>query len=99
MKRVWQIVNTLLFISSVYAGWASMSAEALRKTNPDAIFCCVVFVVMLLFPIGAVSYSILGAKQETLYRPSWSRFSMDRWHDPLQCLFLSSCYSGGLALG
>lgn len=99
MKRVWLVVNTLFMICSIYAGWATMEAEALRSTNPDAVFCAIVFVVMLLFPLGAVSYSIFGAKQITLRRPSWSRFTLDWWHDPLQCLFLSSCFSAGLAIG
>ena len=76
-----------------------MEAEALRKTNPDAIFCAVVFVVTLLFPLGAVSYSILGAKQETLRRPSWNRFSIDWWGDPLQCLLISCWSAAGLSLG
>jgi len=97
--RVWQVVNTLSVIASLYAGWAVMQAEALRGTNLDAIFCGIIFAVMLLFPLGAVSYSIFGAKQETLRRPSWSRSSLDWWHDPLQCLLLSSCFVGGMSVG
>jgi hypothetical protein len=99
MKRLWQVVNTLLMISSLYGGWAAMQPDVRRNTNPDGILCGIVFVIMLLFPLGAVSYSIFGAKQMTLRRPSWSRFSLDWWHDPLQCLFLSSCFAAGLAIG
>jgi hypothetical protein len=55
--------------------------------------------MMPLFAIGAVWYSVSGAKQTSLRRPSWKRFSFDWWHDPLQCLFLSTCFMGAMAVG
>lgn len=99
MKRVWQVVNSVLILSSIYAGWSSMQVETLRHTNPDAILCGIIFIIMLLLPLGAVSYSIFADKQQTLRRPSLSRFSLDWWHDPLQCLFLSSCSAASVVIG
>src|ERR1051325_94605 len=76
-----------------------MAPERLAHTNPDLIFCSITLVGMIMFSFGTVWYSISGARQRTLRRASWRRFSIDWWHDPLQCLFLSCCFAGAMGVG
>jgi len=99
MRRLGIALNIALIGLSVSTGYSEMERENLRQANPDAIFCTIVFVTMILFSLGSVWYSISGAKQTTLRRPSWRRFSIDWWHDPLQCLFGSCCVTGAMAVG
>jgi len=99
MRRLWIALNVALIGFSVWTGYSEMERENLRQANPDASFCTIVFVTMILFSLDSVWYSISGAKQTTLRRPSWRRFSIDWWHGPLQCLFGSCCVTGAMAVG
>jgi|ERR1041385_750751 len=99
MWRVWAALNIVLIGLSVWTGYSEMAPERLARANPDFIFCTLVFITTILFSLGAVWYSIRGAKQTTLRRPSWRRFTIDWWHDPLQCLFLSCSFVGAMAIG
>ena len=72
---------------SVSTGYSEMERENLRQANPDAIFCTIVFVTMILFSLGSVWYSISDAKQTTLRRPFLASILDRLVHDPLQCLF------------
>lgn len=98
-SRWWAILNLALVLLSLWTGYAEMTPEKLAHTNPDVIFCTIVLVTMIVFSFGVVWYSISGAGQQTLRRASWRRFSIDWWHDPLQCLFLSWCFTGAMAVG
>jgi hypothetical protein len=71
-----------------------MTADRLRHTNPDPILCLIILLVMPLFAIGSVMYSIVRWKTAPLSRPSWNRNPFDWWHDPLQSLFVSRCVCG-----
>jgi hypothetical protein len=97
--RLWAILNLALVLLALWTGYAEMAPERLVHTNPDIIFCSVVFITMLFFPFATVWYSLRGAGQTTLCRPSWRRFSIDCWHDPLQCLFLGCTFMGAAAVG
>jgi hypothetical protein len=99
MRHVSSVLNFLLVGLSLWTGYSAMEPKRLHHANPDATFCLLVLATMILFSFGSVAYSISGAKQTTLRRPSWRRFSIDWWHDPLQCLFLSCCFTGAMALG
>jgi hypothetical protein len=96
---IWLVLNIVLLGLSILTGYAEMAPDLLSRKNPDAIFCTVALVGMIGASFAAVAYSISGAGQQTLRRPSLSRFSIDWWHDPLQCLFLSCAFTGGMALG
>jgi hypothetical protein len=96
---IWLVLNIVLLGLSVWTGYGEMAPDLLSRKNPDAIFCTIAFVAMIGASFAAVAYSISGAGQQTLRRPSLSRFSIDWWHDPLQCLFLSCAFTGGMALG
>ena len=99
MWRVWAGLNILLIALSVWTGYFEMEPERLTRANPDALFCTAVLIGMILFCLGSVWYAISGAKQTTLRRPSWRRFSIDWWRDPLQCLFLACCFTGAMSIG
>ncbi len=99
LQRLGPILNVVLVLLSLWTGYAEMAPARLVHTNPDAIFCTIVLLGMIGFSFGTVAYSISGAGQQTLRRPSLRRFSIDWWHDPLQCLFLSCGFAAGMALG
>jgi len=99
MWRVWAALNAGLLGLAMWTGYAEMEPERLSNANPDIVFCAVALITAILLSLGSVWYSIYGAKQTTLRRPSWRRFSMDWWHDPLQCLFLTCCVMGAMAVG
>jgi len=90
MKHVATILNSVLVALSGWGGYRAMSPENLLHMNPDWIFCSVIFVTVPLFVLVIVQYSISRKKQTALRRPAWDRFSINWWHDPLQCLFLST---------
>ncbi len=99
MWRAWTTVNLGLIWLSVWTGYSEMEPERLSHANPDVIFCTVVFVTTILFSLGTVWYSLRRTKGALLRRPSWRRFSIDWWRDPLQCLFLTCSLMGAMALG
>ena len=99
LQRLGPILNVVFVLLSLGTGYAAMAPDRLVHTNPDAIFCTIVLLGMIGFSFGTVAYSISGEGQQTLRPPSLHRFSMDWWHDPLQCLFLSSGFAAGMVLG
>jgi hypothetical protein len=99
LQRLGPILNVIFVLLSLSTGYAEMAPNRLVHTNPDAIFCTIVLLGTIGFSFGTVAYSISGAGQQTLRRPSLCRFSIDWWHDPLQCLFLSCGFAAGMALG
>ena len=91
------LINIALLLLSVWMGYSSLEPNALPDTNPDKYLSMALLVVMPVFAFGAVS--IFGAGHNALRRPSWRRFAISWWRDPLQCLFLTTCSIGGVALG
>ena len=76
-----------------------MSPQNLQGLNPDIIYCSIIFVIMPIFAVGTVFYSVHTGKCEALQRPSWNRYGLNWWYDPLQSLFLTNFFCGGLAVG
>ena len=95
----WSLLNFLLLGLAAWVGYSEMAPDRLTHSNPDIIFCGIVLLGMVAFSLGTVWYAVSGAHQATLRRPSWRRFSLDWWRDPLQCLFLCSCFAGAMAVG
>ncbi len=96
---IWGVLNIALLGLSVWTGYSEMAPDRLAHSNPDAIFCTITLLGMIGLSFGTVAYSISGGGQQALRRPSLRRFSIDWWHDPLQCLFVSCCFAGGMVLG
>jgi hypothetical protein len=97
MTRVAPFINLAGLLLSAWAGYASLGPDALGGANPDRYLCIIVLIMAAIFAIGAVS--TFGAKHAELMLPSWRRFSLNWSRDPLQCLFLSTCFFGSTALG
>ena len=99
LHRLGPILNVVLVLLSLWTGYAEMAPDQLLHKNPDAIFCTSVLLGTIVFSFGTAAYSISGAGEKTLRRPSLRRFSINWWHDPLQCLFLSCGFAGAMAVG
>src|ERR1035437_7390419 len=67
--------------------------------NPDIVYCSIILVILPLFAVGSVFYSVRSRRSETFRPPSWSRNPINWWYDPLQSLFISNYVAGGLAIG
>jgi len=99
MKNIWYVINIALVALALPGGYSSLSPEKLRNTNPDAIVCGWILLVMPLLAIGSVGYSIRRWNHSRLARPSLSRNPLNWWHDPLQSLFISTCVMVSTAIG
>lgn len=92
---IWAIVNALLVLSSFLGGYRSMAPEKLVSAHGDIYMCAVILVVMPWFPLLIMNV----AKSDRFRKPSWDRFPLNWWRDPLQALFVSTCCVFALALG
>jgi hypothetical protein len=99
MKHIWRISNIVFVVLGLWGGYASMSPQRLRQTNPDGILCLILLVIMPLFALGCVYYSIRSGKCKTLRRPSWDRYAINWWDDPLQSLLVTTCVMSAMAIG
>ena len=100
MKQIWYIVNVGLVTLGLRGGYVSLEPERLRHTNPDLILCVIILVMMPLFALGSVGYSVRRWKgANRLSRPSWDRNPLNWWGDPLQSLFISTCIIATTAIG
>jgi tellurite resistance protein TehA-like permease len=99
MKHIWRILNLGLVAVGLAGGYASMSPERLRHTNPDVIFCLAILVITPLFAVGTVYSSIRRTGCKTLRRPSWDRHAINWWYDPLQSIFITTCIASAMAIG
>jgi hypothetical protein len=100
MRYIWYAVNIGSVTLAPWGGYASMAPERLRHTNPDAIACVSILVMMPLFALGSVYYSVRRWKGgNRLSRPSWDRNPLNWWGDPLQSLFISTCILATTAIG
>ena len=99
MKYFWIVLNSALVALSVWGGYSSMTPERLRRTNPDEVLCLIVLLIVPVFALGIVGYSISRRKVDRLSRPRWNRNPFNWWGDPLQSLFISTCSMGAAAIG
>ena len=98
-RLIWIVANFTLACLAVVAGYGSMAADQLQHSNPDAILCVILFLTAAVFPVAAVSFSILARKQAILRRPSIDRHPLDWWGDPLQSLAVSTVVMCAATLG
>jgi tellurite resistance protein TehA-like permease len=92
-------VNLAVVALGLWDGYAVMSPDRLRHETAEPILCAIILLLMPLFALGAVHYSVHRRKLERLARPSWSRNPLNWWHDPLQSLFVTTCYMAAMAVG
>src|SRR5256885_15724323 len=99
MKYFWIAFNSIGVASALWGGYISMAPETLPRTNPDAVVCLINLLVMPIFAILSVGYSLRRWKTGPLRRPSWNRNPLNWWGDPLQSLFVTTCVMGATAIG
>ena len=98
-SNLWGIVNLTLIALAFREGYLALTPDRLRHTNPDAVLCLIILLVMPLFALWAVTYSIRRWKADPLPRPSWNRNPLRWWRDPLQALFVLTCIMTATAIG
>jgi len=97
---MWRVLNTAMVFFSFLVGFLWKPADNVCITISDGLICCLaILCFMPLFALGAVTYSIFAWKREKIDRPSWDRNPWDWWNDPLQSLFISTCFMTGMAIG
>jgi len=94
-KLIWRTVNILVVLYSPFTGYSRMSPAALHGTNPDGFYCLAILLLVPLCVLGTLAIS--PAAQFT--KPSWDRFPLRLWRDPLQFFFLATWASLGVAMG
>lgn len=99
MRYFWIILNSIAVLLALRGGYASLTPDRLRHTNPDPVVCFIVLLGMPVFAILSVGYALRRSKTDPLPRPSWSRNPFNWWGDPLQSLFVATCIMGATALG
>jgi len=99
MKYFWILLNSTLVAWSAWGGYKSMTPEALRHTNPDPAACLSILLIMPVFSLLTVGYSIKRWKVDRFSRPTWNRNPFDWWGDPLEALFFSTCSTAAAAIG
>jgi len=82
-KLIWRVVNILVVLYSPFTGYFRMSAAALRGTNPDGLYCLIIVVLISICVVGTVAISSTAQ----FMKPSWDRFPVRLWSDPLQFFF------------
>jgi len=93
--RIWLVFNVILTALSVWTGYAEMSPAMGERSNADLIFCVAIIVSIPVFAICTVHFSTV----HDLRKPSWDRFPLNWWGDPLQTLFISTLSALGLVVG
>ena len=71
--------------------------KRLLHANPDAVFCLVTLVTMSLFVVGTIW--LATKRGGSLRRPSFNRFPLNFWYDPLEFLFVGTFTTLAMAIG
>jgi hypothetical protein len=96
---VWRPLNVALVILGLWGGYSSLDPDYLRQTNPDVVLCAAIIIALPLVSILGVYYGLKRLGLETLQRPSWNRFPLKFWFDPLEFIFIAKWLSLAAAVG
>jgi hypothetical protein len=99
MRYLWDVLNSVAAALAFRGGYVSLNPETLRHTNPDLAACLSILLVMPVFAILSVGYSLRRCKTDRLRRPSLDRNPFNWWRDPLQGLFISTLIMAATAIG
>jgi hypothetical protein len=94
---LWRTINIAIILSSPLAGYRDMAPDRWAHTNPDKYFCAVILITMPLFVLGALWFAT--SRCDEFRVPSFDRFPINWWYDPLQALFISTLGALGWAIG
>jgi len=98
MRRLWMFTYATGAIFAVVAGYQGLAPARTANTNADWIFVGICFLLMCLFPLGAMAFSRLNGV-ETFRRPSLDRQPLGWWRDTLQPLRVSLVVAALFCLG
>jgi hypothetical protein len=98
MKTFWYVANLGYLALGLWCGYGSTAPKQLQHITPDPIAWLAILIIIPLFAIGAVHYSI-RRWQNMLPRPSWDRNSINWWQDPLQSLCMTTWTTTMMAVG
>ena len=76
-----------------------LAPEQLSHVNPDAVLCSLILLILPLFALGTVRYSVRRWNVQKLRRPSLDRNPLNWWFDPLQSLFITTCNMAAMGVG
>jgi hypothetical protein len=97
MKNIWPIINVCFIALAVWTGYSETAPENLVHANPDALFC---LTALLTMPVFVVGWLWLATKQcKSLRRPSFRRFPLNFWYDPLEFFFVGTFCTLANAIG
>jgi hypothetical protein len=88
MRRLWMFIYAIGAIFAVVGGYQGLAPARTANIDADWIFVVICFVLMCLFPLGAMAFSRLNGV-ETFRRPSLDRQPLGWWRDTLQPLRVS----------
>jgi hypothetical protein len=97
MKYLWIAVNTLSVPLAVWTGYSRTAPAKLVHANPDAIFCLVTLLIMPLFVLGTLWQAARHC--DVFRRPSFRRFPLNLWYDPLEFFFVGTFTTVAMAIG
>jgi len=97
MKHIWPFLNVGAIVLAVWTGYSRTAPERLLHANPDALFCLVTLVTMSLFVVGTIW--LATKRGGSLRRPSFNRFPLNFWYDPLEFLFVGTFTTLAIAIG
>jgi len=101
VSRIWYIVNACLLVLGLLGGYASLAPESISGSNPDAVLCLLVIVIIPVVFIGGIHYGTARLGLRELHTPSWERNPLLFWYDPLQFLFVATlvCFAATIGSG
>jgi hypothetical protein len=94
-RILWGTLNGAVLLLLAWLGYAGLASERLRGTNPDVVLCVVAFFVVALLAIARLHF----ARVATFRKPQWGRFPLNWSGDPLQALFVATCWWAGFVVG
>jgi hypothetical protein len=74
MKYLWIALNSTLVVVAFWDGHESLTPSRLLHKNPDSILCLIILLIMPVFALGTVEFSIRGWKVSRLARPHGTEF-------------------------
>ena len=82
---------------SPWAGYRALAPARLARTNVDPELCLSLAIVMPIFVLGILW--LASGQCDSFRRPSWDRFPINWWYDPLTALLITTLGSFGYAIG
>jgi hypothetical protein len=94
---MWPIINVALIALAVWTGYSETAPEKLAHANPDALFCLVTLLTIPALVVGTLWQAT--KRCESLKWPSFRRFPLNFWYDPLEFFFVGTFTTLAIAIG